>query len=122
MRSIASRRPRSASAISIFSSITISAFPKKSLPGLWGLKFFTRLTCIGAKKKLALSFHAMDEDEKEDIRVVPPLLRKEVFRCECSEGDYVHGYMVNSGFAESVREWHALHPDGAPPLLLGQTG
>ena len=45
----------------------------------------------------------MDEDVKEDIRVVPPLLRKEVFRCECSEGDYVHGYMVNSGFAESVR-------------------
>lgn len=86
-------------------------FPHKSLPGLWGLKFFTRLTCIGARKKLALSFHAMEEDAKENIRVVPPLLRKEVFRCECSNGDYVHGYMVNSGFAENVREWHARHPE-----------
>lgn len=86
-------------------------FPKKSLPKLWGLKFFTRLTCLGAKKKLALSFYAMNEDRKENIRVVPPLLRKEVFHCKRSQGNYVHGYMVNSGFAENVREWHALHPE-----------
>ena len=86
-------------------------FPKKSLPGLWGLKFFTRLTCLGARRKLALSFHPMPEDGREGIRVVPPLLRKEVFRCEVSRGDYIHGYMVNSGFAENVRAWHDRHPE-----------
>ena len=36
MRSIASRRPRSASAISIFSSITISAFPRRACPACGG--------------------------------------------------------------------------------------
>ena len=86
-------------------------FPKKSLPGLWGLKFFTRLTCLGARRKLALSFRSMPEDGREGIRVVPPLLRKEVFRCEVSRGDYIHGYMVNSGFAENVRAWHDRHPE-----------
>ncbi len=53
----------------------------------------------------------MEEDAHGGIRVVPPLLRKEVLRSESVPGDYVHGYMVNSGFAESVTAWHAAHPE-----------
>lgn len=87
-------------------------FPKKNTSSLLLLQFFTRLTCLGSKKKLALSFHAMDEDTNENIRVVPPLLRKDVFNItECTKGDYIHGYMVNSGFAENVQEWHNKHPE-----------
>lgn len=86
-------------------------FPKKNLPGLMLLKFFTRLTALGAKKKLALSFCPMNEDKQNSIRVVPPLLRKEVFREEPSTGNYIHGYMVNSGFSENVKEWHNHHPE-----------
>lgn len=74
------------------------------------LRFFTRLTCIGARQKLALSFRQMADDAKNRIRVVPPLLRREVLTCEATEGDYIHGYMVNAGFAESVLQWHAKHP------------
>ncbi len=86
-------------------------FPKKNLPGLMLLKFFTRLTALGAKKKLALSFCPMNEDKQNSIRVVPPLLRKEVFLEEPSTGNYIHGYMVNSGFSENVKEWHNHHPE-----------
>lgn len=85
--------------------------PWKNAPRLWLLNFFTRLTCVGARKKLALSFRPMEEDAHGGIRVVPPLLRKEVLRSESVPGDYVHGYMVNSGFAESVTAWHAAHPE-----------
>ena len=59
------------------------------------LRFFTQLTCIGAKEKLALSFRPMETDEEAHIYVVPPLLRREVLCCEAIAGEYVHGYMVN---------------------------
>ncbi len=75
------------------------------------LKIFTQLTAIGAKEYLALSFHSMDYDEKHHIRVVPPLLRREVFEQIPTNGNYIHGYMVNSGFSENILEWHQRHPD-----------
>lgn len=75
------------------------------------LKFFTRLTAIGARERLALSFRVMKDDDKCHIRVVPPLLRREVLLYESCKGDYVHGYMVNSGFGENIMEWHKKHPD-----------
>lgn len=86
-------------------------FPHKSRFDLWLLRFFTRLTCLGARQKLALSFREMENDLEKHIHVVPPLLRRDVLSCESSRGDYLHGYMVNAGFAESVRHWHAAHPD-----------
>ena len=53
----------------------------------------------------------MPEDTRHRIRVVPPLLRKEVFSLEPKAGDYIHGYMLNSGFAENVLEWHKKRPE-----------
>lgn len=75
------------------------------------LRWFTRLTCIGARECLALSFHAMPDDKKRHLRVVPPLLRHEVMTCEPQPGDYIHGYMVNAGFGENVETWHKQHPE-----------
>lgn len=75
------------------------------------LKFFTALTSIGARERLALSFRSMKDDERSCIRVVPPLLRREVQLHEPRKGDYVHGYMVNSGFGENIMEWHKKHPE-----------
>lgn len=86
-------------------------FPDKNGFSLWLLRFFTRLTCMGAQEKLALSFREMEDDEEARIRVVPPLLRKEVLACEGVKGDYLHGYMVNSGFGENIKSWHNDHPD-----------
>ena len=54
------------------------SFPKLNTVSLSLLKFFTRVTAIGATKKLALSFRKMREASGEKIVVVPPLLRKEV--------------------------------------------
>lgn len=75
------------------------------------LNLFTRLTCCGAARKLALSFRHMPDDDNENITVVPPLLRREVFGMEATQGDYIHGYMVNAGFAENVAEWHRRRPE-----------
>lgn len=86
-------------------------FPDKSRYSMGLLRFFTRLTCLGAQEKLALSFREMEDDEDAHIRVVPPLLRKDVLSCEGTKGDYLHGYMVNAGFGENVMDWHGKHPE-----------
>lgn len=77
--------------------------------GREGLRFFTRLTAFGACKHLALSFRRMPPDG--NIKVVPPLLREELRDIVPSKGDYIHGYMLNAGFAADVLDWHGKHPD-----------
>ncbi len=84
-------------------------FPDKSGLQLMGLKFFTRLTCLRAKKLLALSFRPMQN--WHIIHVVPPLLRSEVRKQVPKAGDYVLGYMLNAGFSAYILEWHKLHSD-----------
>ena len=86
-------------------------FPEKSSVQLWMLRFFTRMTACRASKKLALSFRAMEQDDEQQIVVVPPLIRQEVTAIQSEEGNYIHGYMVNSGFADSVESFHTIHPE-----------
>ena len=86
-------------------------FPAHHGFSLMMLRFFTRLTCIGARDKLALSFRRMRDDLSAGVRVVPPLLRSEVLLTQSEAGDYIHGYLLNAGFAEEVRSWHERHPE-----------
>ena len=80
-----------------------------------GLNLFSRAIANGAVKLLALSFRPMPDEEEHRIKVVPPLLRPEVLAYrqspEFRQGDYILGYILNAGFAEEVKEWHASHPD-----------
>lgn len=85
--------------------------PTKAFGGYGWLRFFTRITAIGANKYLALSFRKMRDLPKMKLRVVPPLLRKEVLECTPSDGDYIHGYMLNSGFADDIMLWHSRHQE-----------
>lgn len=85
--------------------------PREKYPDSIALDFFTRLTSVNAVKHLALSFRPMARDEKHGIVAVPPLLRPEVLEMEPVRGDYLHGYMLNRGFADDVMTWHAEHPE-----------
>lgn len=85
--------------------------PRDRYKGSHALDLFSKLTSAGAKKTLALSFRDMPPDNKHNIVVVPPLLRKEVFELKPEKGEYVHGYMLNSGFSEEVLAWHERHPE-----------
>lgn len=86
-------------------------FPEKSAVQLWILRLFTRMTSFRTSGKLALSFRTMEKDEVNKITVVPPLIRQEVLAIQPEHGDYVHGYMVNAGFADGVLDFHAAHPE-----------
>ncbi len=94
--------------------------PLGKYPGHEGLNILSRINSYGSKKLLALSFNRMPDDMDRRIRVVPPLLRTEVLSLRnpdgspgsgMSDGDYILGYMLNSGFSEDVLEWHARHPE-----------
>lgn len=78
---------------------------------LASLRFFSRMTSIGAVRRLALSFYPAASDEEEGITVVPPLIRKEVRRIPVRDGDYWLGYMLNSGYVSEVAEWSGRHPE-----------
>ncbi len=84
-------------------------FPDSGSVSLFFLRFFTRVTSIGATERLALSFRKMTDDSRERIKVVPPLLRREVEELAPFCGNYIHGYMVNAGFGRSIEAWHAAH-------------
>lgn len=94
--------------------------PHVHSPLAQGLMFFTKMTSVRASAFLALSFRKMENDVQKNIKVVPPLLRQEVLSLMSSDGtpaegvergNYILGYMLNSGFSEDVLEWHAEHPD-----------
>ncbi len=87
-------------------------FPdKKSKIELDPLRLFTIATSVGSCRRLALSFYPLDDDADRDIIVVPPILRTEVRSIATTQGNYIHGYMLNSGFADEVQAWHTLHPE-----------
>ncbi|MDO5665716.1 MAG: glycosyltransferase family protein [Bacteroidia bacterium] len=74
------------------------------------LRMLTKVTCQRSWKILALSFRDMPGCDEKNIITVPPLLRKEVFEIEPTNGNYVHGYMLNTGYYEEVLEWHTKNP------------
>ncbi len=86
-------------------------FPHEKRAEIEGLKFFTKITCINASRLLALSIHKMENYPELNISVVPPLLRKEVFDVTPSEGDYIHGYMLNETYADQIVKFQEEHPD-----------
>ncbi|MFT6827644.1 MAG: hypothetical protein ACI9Z3_001695 [Roseivirga sp.] len=63
------------------------------------------LTSIGAQKKIALSFRNYT-NPSDAISITPPLLRKEVYDLSPKKGDYILAYVVNSGYAYDLMQWH----------------
>jgi len=75
------------------------------------LKFYTRLTALNAFKILALSYRPDDAFLYGNISIVPPLLRQEVLQQKVRTGNYIHGYMLNCGFAAELAQWSTQHPN-----------
>ena len=75
------------------------------------LRTLTKWTCQRSSKILALSFRDMPDCVERNIVTVPPLLRPEVFQHTSKPGDYIHGYMLNTGFFEEIQKWHVKNPD-----------
>lgn len=79
--------------------------------GMEFLRLSTWFTNRGAGKTLALSFYPLSDFTKKNLKVVPPLLRKEVLDLTPEAGDYLLGYMVNQGYESEIRAWHKQNPE-----------
>lgn len=72
-------------------------------------RMHTWLTAWGASEHLALSF--LPKKVHRSVRVVPPLLRREVKELQVSLGDFYLTYMVNPGYAEEVMTFAKNNPE-----------
>ncbi len=73
------------------------------------LKWHNFISSYKSHKRLALSFRPMKAFEHGRTIVVPPLLRKEILAINDQNIDslgYLHGYILNDGFASEIIEWH----------------
>lgn len=86
-------------------------FPDKNKVELLMLKFFTYITCVRSSKLFALSIEQKENVPDRRIVVVPPLLRKEILQCQSENGDYLHGYMLNTNYADEIIAYQKKHPD-----------
>ena len=78
----------------------------------WLLRQHVRMSALGCNRLLALSFYPMAGDAARRITIVPPLLRKEVLHNkECSQENFILGYIVNNAFADQIKAWSKEHPD-----------
>lgn len=73
------------------------------------LENYTRLTSSGASRILALSFNQLS-DADEILKVVPPLLRKEVKTLTPAKKGYYLCYLVNAGYRTDIEKWHRANP------------
>ena len=77
------------------------------------IQLFTRLTALGATRKLALSLSPMPTPARDaSLIVLPPLLRDAVFRQTPTRHEpFFLAYLLNSGYADEIIRWHRQHPD-----------
>lgn len=87
-------------------------FPQGWRVQRWGARVFASVTAWGASRRLALSLYSAPDRPERELVVLPPLLRKELFRQPTgASGDFFLVYILNSGYAEEVIRWHRRNPE-----------
>lgn len=84
-------------------------FPEGRFLDKMAIKFYTRQTAYGSIKNLGLSFYKIHTHDDEVV-VVPPLLRKEIFELKTKSNNFYLVYLVNRGYFEEVLDWHKHNP------------
>jgi len=74
-------------------------------------KLNTRLTCFGAQELLALSFDKQADAPERRVRVVPPLLRREVTELKPVAGDFLLAYVTQPGLRSELEKAHQRNPE-----------
>jgi uncharacterized protein (TIGR00661 family) len=72
-----------------------------------------RLNAIGSAEVLGLSFDRQPDVPAERLRVVPPLLRREITALKPTQEPFVLAYTTQPGLRHVVRAAHEQHPQQA---------
>ena len=86
-------------------------FPPGKLIDRWLVQFWSRLTSIGAKRRLALSLKPTS-NSPSGLAVIPPLLRPEILACQpAAREPFLLIYLLKAGFRDEIIAWHQRHPE-----------
>jgi uncharacterized protein (TIGR00661 family) len=86
------------------------SIPEKALDR-YLLNLNTRITAIGSRKLLGLSFRKLPNDIKRNIIAVPPLLRQEVKSIQAQAGERWLAYLTHYRLADEIMAWSRQNPD-----------
>lgn len=86
-------------------------FPKGNFFSRQLFKLVTWLTTIGATEILALSFDQQSDLPQRKLRIVPPLLRREVTERQPTTENYVLAYTTQPGLSRQLEAAHQQRPD-----------
>ena len=89
-------------------------FPAHSRAEILFLNLHTRITALGAARKLALSFRPMADQPQNALFVMPPLLRIEVKQGQTMPlppKTTILAYLTFAALANELIDWHAKHPE-----------
>ena len=86
-------------------------FPAGRLTDRLSIKNYTRLTAFGADALLALSFYPLPQTGNQKLKILPPLLRKEVFDQVIHHQPFLLAYVLNEGYMQDIINWHKEHPE-----------
>jgi uncharacterized protein (TIGR00661 family) len=86
-------------------------FPKGKRIARWAMLFFTRVCAWGADKCLALSFGWMPDVPKNNLMVVPPLLRAELKKMKPITENFILSYVLNDGYANDIAAEQRHYPE-----------
>jgi len=75
------------------------------------IRLFTLLTSLDADLRLGLSFSPLSHLPDRRIRIVPPLLRKQILDATPTRGSHILAYILNPGYAEEIMAWHKTRSD-----------
>ena len=75
------------------------------------LKLNNFLTSLDSEVRLALSFSPLQDLPSRRIRVVPPLLRRDVLEATPTKGRHLLAYVLNPGYSEELMAWHKNQSD-----------
>lgn len=75
------------------------------------IRNYTKLCAMGADALLGLSFYPLPPSSNQKLKVLPPLLRKEVFEQDIHSQPFLLAYVLNAGYMQDIINWHKAHPD-----------
>jgi len=85
-------------------------FPPGKFFQKMAVKIFTRLTTSPRALNLALSFYPLKESKSRNVKIMPPLLRKEIFSLKPIKEPLVVIYLVNPGYLQDLLKQVPAYP------------
>jgi uncharacterized protein (TIGR00661 family) len=86
-------------------------FPPGHIRDRLVLRSYNRFLRTGAAQRWALSYYDLSLSAPDDLIVMPPLLRPDLFEQEVSDTeDFLLVYLLNEGYLSELITWHLKYP------------